>query len=113
MSELVFARGAASRQLRKLWAAALSAARIAFGRWRDRRACRELSRLDDRQLRDIGLDRGDLYRDDAVWRWGRRNTERALAGLDDEDARHLSEFGRRLRRESLERLRRRPTTGAH
>jgi uncharacterized protein YjiS (DUF1127 family) len=106
MSELIFARGAVSRQLRKLWAAAMSAARIAFGRWRDRRICRELSQLDDRQLRDIGLERGDLYRDDAVWRWGRRSKDRALAEVDDEDARHLSEFGRRLRRESLERLRR-------
>jgi uncharacterized protein YjiS (DUF1127 family) len=106
MSEIIFARGGASRQLRKLVPAAMSAARIAFGRWRDHRILRELSRLDDRHLRDIGLERGDLYRDDPVWRWGRRSTDRALAELDDEDARHLSEFGRRLRRESLEWLRR-------
>ena len=77
----------------------MQAASTAFRRWRNRRRTRrELSILDARQLRDIGLNRMCL---DPVARWFVRDeTCRALSELSDSEVRDLSDFGRKRRRKA-------------
>ena len=75
-----------------------------FKRWRKRRqTLRALGKLDERQLRDIGLTRGDIST--ASWWRSRENCYRALAELGDGQLSNLSEVGLQFRREARAQLR--------
>jgi uncharacterized protein YjiS (DUF1127 family) len=82
---------------------ALAAFYVSFRRWRGRRRTRKaLAELDERQLHDIGLTRGDIHFPPAAWWRPRTMTYRALAELEDADTRHLSDTGRRVQQEVLQ-----------
>jgi uncharacterized protein YjiS (DUF1127 family) len=84
---------------------ALAAFYVSFRQWRGRRrTLKALAELDERQLHDIGLTRGEIHFVPVTWWRPRTITYRALAELDDADARHLSDTGRRVRREALQYL---------
>ncbi len=78
--------------------AALAALYLSFKQWRGRRRTHKaLAGLDDHQLRDIGLTRGDA----TPWRrlssQAQQRCQCSLAALDDSELIHLSDFGRRAR----------------
>ena len=76
---------------------ALLALHGAFKQWRRRRrTLKALAELDEHQLRDIGLTRGDT----TPWWQAQQPCQRALAALDDCELVHLSDFGRRMRRQA-------------
>jgi uncharacterized protein YjiS (DUF1127 family) len=84
---------------------ALAAFYVSFRQWRGRRRTRKaLAELDERQLHDIGLTRGEIHFPPVAWWRPRTMAYRALAELDDADTRHLSDPGRRVRQEALQRL---------
>ena len=84
---------------------ALAAFYVSFRQWRGRRWTRKaLAELDERQLHDIGLTRGEIHFPPVAWWRPRTMAYRALAELDDADTRHLSDTGRRVRQEALQRL---------
>jgi hypothetical protein len=67
-----------------------------YKRWRTRRrTLQALAKLDDHQLRDIGITRGAS----SPWWSAGDKSHRALANLDDSQLIHLSDIGRRIRRE--------------
>ena len=71
----------------------------AFRRWKDRRrARRALAELDDQQLHDIGLERGDIVFVSSTWTSPLERSYRALARLDDSQVGNLSVMGRKLRK---------------
>jgi uncharacterized protein YjiS (DUF1127 family) len=77
---------------------ALLALHGAFKRWHGRRrTLRALAKLDEHQLRDIGLTRGDT----TPSRQADETCHRALAALDDNELVHLSDLGRRTRRDAM------------
>ncbi|HTM74991.1 MAG TPA: DUF1127 domain-containing protein [Pseudolabrys sp.] len=84
---------------------ALAAFYVSFRQWRGRRrTLKALAELDERQLHDIGLTRGEVHFPPVAWWLPRTMTYRALAELDDADARHLSDTGRRVQRETFQYL---------
>jgi len=71
-----------------------------FQTWRSRRrTLKALAGLNDRQLRDIGLSRGDMLFKDSPTLWRRHESYRALAELDESQLSNLSEQGVRAWRE--------------
>jgi uncharacterized protein YjiS (DUF1127 family) len=69
---------------------ALAALYVSFNQWRRRRrTLKVLAGLDEHQLRDIGLTRGD-----------KDTCHRALTALDDDELVHLSDVGRRIRHQA-------------
>jgi hypothetical protein len=59
-----------------------------------------LGGLDEHQLRDIGLTRGDTTPLRQLPSQAQGTCYRALAALDDNELIHLSDFGRQLRRQA-------------
>lgn len=71
-----------------------------FTDWRSRRRTfRALSRLDERQLRDIGVTRDEVVAGRPLTKSRTHKSLRALAELDDTQISNLSERGLQLRRE--------------
>jgi uncharacterized protein YjiS (DUF1127 family) len=80
---------------------ALVALHLLFRKWRSRRrTLRALAELDERQLRDIGLTREDVFYGAATWSSGASQCYRALAELDESQLSNLSEYGLKVRRDS-------------
>ena len=76
---------------------ALAPLYMSFKQWRSRRrTLKALADLDDHQLRDIGLTRGDTTQ----WWQAPGECHRALAALDDSELIGLSDFGRRAQRQA-------------
>ena len=76
---------------------ALAALYVSFKQWRGRRqTLKALAELDEHQLRDIGLTRGDT----TPWWQAQETCQCALAALDDSELIHLSDVGRRMQRQA-------------
>ena len=65
-------------------------------RWRTRQV---LAKLNDQQLRDIGVTRAQAMRESRRWWPGRDMSRRVLVDLEDSQLSNLSETGLQIRRE--------------
>jgi uncharacterized protein YjiS (DUF1127 family) len=80
---------------------ALAALYVSFTQWRARRrTLKALAELDEHQLRDIGLTRGDTTQWWQLSLQAQEKCRRALTALDDGDLIRLSDFGRRTPRQA-------------
>lgn len=80
-----------------------------FRQWlRRRRTLRILAKLDERQLRDIGLMRDDVLFASPFKIRSRHKCYRALAGLDDTQLSNLSEHGLQVPRATRRSMHRSP-----